>query len=187
MIDRDRIHGGFGGSLRSQMSPQLQRQIALQEQAEAKEAREEERARAQRIEDLEARNVQAAIAMAIENGQEFSPRMLRGQGYGRTRSEAIAYYSELQDMEDRRAEVREAKEFENWKIQRSAGLSGDTTADLILSERAEREKQETRQREDRMSSTVRNHVRRQTVEEARKAALGDTTRAIYAVERMRGR
>ena len=28
MIDRDRIRGGFGGSLRSQMSPQLQRRIA---------------------------------------------------------------------------------------------------------------------------------------------------------------
>src|SRR5215216_7006884 len=95
----DQIVGGFNNSLRSQMSPQLQRQIALQEQVEAKEAREEERLRAQRREDLEARNVQAAVAQALENGAEFSPKMLHGQGYGRTRSEAIAYYSELQDME----------------------------------------------------------------------------------------
>jgi hypothetical protein len=187
MIDRDDIHGGFGGSLRSQMSPQLQRRIAEQEAAEAREAAQEERARAQRREDFEARNVQAAISQALETGEEFSPRMLRGQGYGRTRSEAIAYYSELQDMEDARAQVRERREFEQWQIQRSAAMSGDTSADLVLAERAERDGREARQREARLSSAVRKHVKRETVEAARRAALSDTTRAIYAVERMRSR
>jgi hypothetical protein len=187
MSDRDNIRGGFNGSLRSQMSPQLQRRLAEAEAAEAKQARDEERQRAQRREDLEARNVQAAIAMAIENGEEFSPRMLRGQGYGRTRSEAIAYYSDLQDMEDRRAEVREAKEFEQWQIQRSASLSGDSTADLVLAERAERDGREERQREARMNASVRRHVKRQTVEEARKAAFGDTAKVIYGLESMRSR
>jgi hypothetical protein len=112
----DHIVGGFNNSLRSQMSPQLQRRIAEQEAAEAREAKAEERARAERREDLEARNIQAAIAQAIENGEEWSPRMLRGQGYGRTRAEAIAYFSGLQDMEDRKAELAERREFEQWQI-----------------------------------------------------------------------
>jgi hypothetical protein len=180
----DQIRGGFGGSLRSQMSPQVQRRIAEQEAAEAREAAQEERARAQRREDFETRNVQAAIAMAIENGQEWSPRMLRGQGYGRTRSEAIAYYSELQDMEDRRAEVREAKEFENWKIQRSASMSGDTSAHTTEAERAEEQWRQD-QRARNQVQRGRNLRRQQIIEDARKASLGDTTKAIYAVERAR--
>jgi hypothetical protein len=185
MIDRDRIHGGFGGSLRSQMSPQLQRRLAEAEAAEAKEAAQEERARAQRVEDLRERSVQAAVAQALENGAEFSPRMLRGQGYGRTRAEAIAYFSDLQDVEDRRAEAQERIEFQKWQIRRSESMSGDSTADLVLAERAERDEQEARRREASMNASVRRYVKRQTVEEARKAALGDTTKAIYAVERAR--
>jgi hypothetical protein len=169
------------------MSPQLQRQIALQEQAEAKEAREEERLRAQRREALEENAIRAAINQAVENGQEFHPRMLRGERLGRTRQEAIAYYSELQDMEDRRAEVREAKEFENWKIQRSASLSGETSADLILSERAEQAKHDERAREARLSQAVRRYVKDETVREARKASLGDTAKILYATERARNR
>jgi hypothetical protein len=109
--------------------------------------------------------------------------MLRGQGYGTTRSEAIAYYSDLQDMEDRRAGVREAKEFENWKIQRSASMSGDTSAHTREAERAE----QTRRDEQRARNQVqrgRNLRRQQIIEDARKATLGDT-KAIYAVERAR--
>jgi hypothetical protein len=181
----DQIRGGFGGVLRSQMSPQLQRRLAEAEAAEAKEAAQEERARAQRREDFEARNAQAAIAQAIEAGQEFSPRMLRGQGYGRTRQEAVQYFSDLQDVEDRRAEAQERIEFEKWQIRRSESMSGDSTADLVLAERAEQDEQEARRREARLSSAVRNHVKRETVREARKAALGDTARALYGVERAR--
>ena len=56
-----------------------------------------------------------------------------------------------------------------------------------LAERAERDGQETRRREARLSSAVRNHVKRQTVEEARKAAFGDTAKVIYGLESMRSR
>jgi hypothetical protein len=184
MIDRDRIVGGFDGSIRSMMSPQLQRRIAEEEAREAREARQEEKARAERAEAFQAANVQAAIAQAIESGQEWNPRMLRGQGYGRTRQEAIQYYSELQDMEDRRAEAREAKEFENWKIQRSTSLSGDTSVHTVEAERAE----ETWRQDQRARVQVqrgRDLRRRRIIDDARKAALNDTTRAICAVERAR--
>jgi hypothetical protein len=103
--------------------------------------------------------------------------MLRGQGYGRTRSEAIQYFSDLQDMEDRRAEVREVKEFENWKIQRSASLSGDTTAPTEQ-ELAARARSEEREREGRMNASVRQYVKRETVREARKVALADTSKLV---------
>lgn len=172
---REGIYGGFGGALRSQMSPQLLRAIAEQEAEERRQAAQEERARAQRREDFEAANVQSAIAEALASGQEFSPRMLRGQGYGRTRSEAIAHYSAMQDLEDRRAEVREAKEFENWKIQRSASLSGDSSADVVQAERAE---EQWRQDQRARNQVARGRAirRDQIVQEARKAALGDTAK-----------
>ena len=177
MIDRDRIHGGFGGSLRSQMSPALQRRIAEEEAAEAREQAQLERERAQRAEDFQARNIQAGIVQALEAGQEYSPRMLRGETLGRTRQEAIQHYSSLQDVEDRRAEAAQRRAFNRWLAEQGELNSGDTSADTVLAQRAEEQR--------RQDQRARNQVRRgrdlrrnQVIQDARREALGDTTKLV---------
>jgi hypothetical protein len=186
MIDQPPVRGGFNGTLRSQMSPTLQRRLAEEEDREAREAKREERERAQRAEAFQADSIQGAIALALASGEAFHPRWLRGEKLGHTTSEFIAQRSAQMDIEDAQREARRQAAIRKVLAQLDESNSGDFTADEVLAERSERDKQETRQREARMSASVRRHVQGQTVAEARRAALGDTTRAIYAVERMRG-
>jgi hypothetical protein len=183
----DRVPGGFGGALRSQMSPQLQRRLAEEEDREARELAQEQREQRVRAEQFQETAIQGAIAMALEAGEAFHPRWLRGERLGNTTSEFIAQRAQMMDVEDAQREARQAVAYRKWQLEQSASLSGDTTADLVLAERAERDGQETRRREARLSSAVRNHVKRQTVEEARKAAFGDTAKVIYGLESMRSR
>jgi dynactin complex subunit len=183
-VSNDQIYGGFGGVLPG-MSEQLQARIRAEEVAEARELARERRERAQRAEEFQQSNIQGAIAMALERGENFNPRWLRGERLGNTVSEAIQRFSGMQDLEDVRAQLQERKEFEQWKLQRSESMSGDASAHVVEAERAEREKQETRRREDQMSSAVRRYVKRQTVQEARKAALHDTLTVVTAADRDR--
>jgi hypothetical protein len=184
MIDRDGIHGGFGGSLRSQMSEQLQRRIAEQEAAEAREAAQEERARAQRAEVHQENAIQAAISQALENGEDFHPRMLRGERLGHTRQEFLAMQSARMDAEDAQLAARQQAAFRKWQAEQSASMSGDTSAHVVEAERAEEQWRQD-QRARNQVQRGRNLRRQQIIEDARKAALGDTTKAIYAVERAR--
>jgi hypothetical protein len=185
-MKNDQIRGGFNGSLRSQMSPQLQRQIAQQEQIEAREAAQEERARTERAEVLQENAIRAAISQAVEQGQDFHPRMLRGERLGRTRQEAIAYFSGLQDMEDRKVELAERREFEQWQIRRAESLSGDTSVATLEAERAEEEWWQDQRRRTEVQRG-RAIQRERIVQDARKAASTDTARTIHAVERARSR
>jgi hypothetical protein len=114
-------------------------------------------------------------------------KMLAGRGLGSTHAEFIQQRAALMDREDAQIQARQAAAYRKWLQEQSDGMSGDTSAHTVLAERAARAEQEARQREARLSSAVSNHVKRQTVEEARQAAFGDTTKAIYAVERMRSR
>jgi hypothetical protein len=188
MIDRDRIVGGFNGALRSQMSPQIQRRLAEEEVREAREAAQEERERAQRVEDFQTRALQGAIAAAIERGEEVSPRVLRGRGeqLGHTPSEFVALVSAQQDREDAMAQARQQVAYRKWLVEQSDALSGDTSVHTVEAQRAEEQKREE-QRHRNQVQRGRAIRRERIVQEARKAALGDTTKAIYAVERMRSR
>jgi hypothetical protein len=184
MIDRDAIRGGFGGSLRSQMSDQLQRKIAAEEAAEAREAAQEERARAQRVEALQENAIQAAIAMAIENGEEFHPRMLRGERIGHTSQEFIAMVSAQQDLQDAQLAARQRITYNRWLEQQGELNSGDMTAPSPeeTSARAERDE---RHRQARIESSVRRYERKKTVKEARSAALHDTLTIAASLEQDR--
>jgi hypothetical protein len=64
-------------------------------------------------------------------------------------------------------------------------MSGDTSAHTIEAERAD-EQQRQEQRHRNQVQRGRDLRRDQIVRDARKAAFGDTAKAIYAVERMRG-
>jgi hypothetical protein len=183
MIDQDRpVIGGFGGSIRSMMSPGLQRRLAEQEAAEAREAKEQERFRAQRAEAHHEASIQAAIAQALEQGQEFNPRMLRGEGLGRTRAEAIQYYSAMQDREDVLAAAREQLAFRRWQAEQAALYSGDASADTIQAERAEAQWRQD-QRARNQVARGKELRRRQIIEDAREASLGDTAKVVAGLAR----
>jgi hypothetical protein len=185
MIDRSEVRGGFGGSLRSMMSPQLQRKLSEQEDLEARELAREQREQRVRAEQFQETAIQAAVQAALEAGETFHPRMLRGERLGHTPSEFIAQRSAQMDIEDAQRQARRDAAIRKMMAELAEAESGDTTADLVLSERAEQVKREDRAREARLSRSVRNHVKRQTVEAARRASLDDTTKIIYATERMR--
>jgi hypothetical protein len=128
MTGEVRMGGGFNGSATSQMSPSLLRQIALQEEAEARKAAEELRKREERAEEWQTRAVTAAIQDAMDRGEEFNPRMLDGRGLGHTPAEFVALVSARQDHEDMQAAARERQAFEAWKFQESVGTSADVSA-----------------------------------------------------------
>ena len=120
---------GFGDSVRERMSPGLQRQIAEQEEAEAREAAKLERERAVRAETWRERSLQAAIAQAIADGENINPRRaMRGEGIGHSPQEFIEMMGSVQAAEDARAEALEARAYREWKAAREQGTFADTSA-----------------------------------------------------------
>jgi hypothetical protein len=151
MSDQVAIRGGFGVSLRSQMSEGLQRRIAAEEAAEQRQMAAEQRERTQRAEAWQQNAITAAIQDALARGEEFSPKMLAGRGLGSTHSEFIQQRAALMDVEDAQIQARQAVAYRKWLQEQSDGMSGDTSAHTVLAERAE----EAEQREKRDRDLVR--------------------------------
>jgi hypothetical protein len=183
MIDRP-VVGGFGGSIRSMMSDGLQRRLAEQEAAEAREAAQEERERALRAEAFRESNLQAAIAAALEAGEEFHPRMLRGERLGHTTSEFIAARSAQMDVEDAQLAARQRVAYNRFLAAQGELNSGDMSAPTP-EQQASRAVSEERHREASINSAVRNYERRKAVKEARQLALHDTLGIVASAERHR--
>jgi hypothetical protein len=159
------------------MSDQLQRRLAAEEAQEAKEAAREERARAQRAEAHQENAIQAAISQALAEGREFSPRWLRGERVGHTTSEFIAARSAQMDVEDAQLAARQRVAYNRWLAQQGELHSADLSATTIEAERAE----EAWREDQRARSQVirgRNLRRKRIVEDARKAAAGDSARLV---------
>jgi hypothetical protein len=172
MSDQPPVRGGFGGVMRAQMSEGLQRRIAEEEDREARQVREEERARAQRAEAFKESNIQGAIAMALESGESFHPRWLRGEKLGHTTSEFIAQRAAMMDVEDQRREARRQAAIRKMMAELSEAETGDTSAHTIMAERAE--KAEADARRDRvLLQRGRQIQRHQTIRLAREAAAID--------------
>jgi hypothetical protein len=164
--------GGFTGdpsSVRSTMSDGLRRQIALNEEREARAQAELEHERQVRVERFADSASRHAIAMALEAGEEFHPRMLAGQGLGHTVRELIETVSDRQDIEDQRIEAAELEEFRRWKAAKSAGLSGDVSAPTAQQLEAQ---QLTQQRAERFRQKINRRVEAREIahEEALKRA-----------------
>jgi len=127
--------GGFTGdpsSVRSGMSDGLRRQIAQNEEREARAQAKIESKRAERVAAFAESANQHAIAMALEAGEQFNPRMLHGEGLGHTPAELIELVSARQDVEDLRFEAAELEEFRRWKAQKTASTSADNSAPTQL-------------------------------------------------------
>lgn len=160
--------GGFGGSIRGQMSDKLRRRLHEEEASEAIETARVERDRQQRGEQLQQQALRAAIENALDAGESFQPRWLRGEQIGHTRSEFLALASTRMDLEDRRIEMAERAAFNRWQAERTA----DTSADVSAPTPAELEDQATtaaRAAEYRRK----HHERSETIRHARTLARMD--------------
>lgn len=99
--------GGFNGACRDQMSPGLARRIAQEEAEYARETARQERERQAAAEGAFRERAAASIAEAVERGEQFSMReALAAGGVGRTRAEAMEYFSALGDLQDRQEAER---------------------------------------------------------------------------------
>jgi hypothetical protein len=164
------VGGGFDSS-RSAMSEDLQIRLAAADAIQADEDAKAERARKQRVEALQERAQQAAIAAALAEGQAFSPKMLRGEGLGHRPSEFIAQRAAMMDIEDAHAEAQAAAEYRRWQAEHYAATSADTSAptSLQLEEGAQMQARARRHRE-------REYERERAVREARRLAAQDAAR-----------
>jgi hypothetical protein len=156
------------------MSPELQRTIAEAEAAERREAAKEGELRQLRTERLEENAFHAAVQEAISRGIDASKALL-GREIGHTRGEFIAMISARQDIEDAQAAAREQVAFRKWQAEQSASWSGDTSVHVIEAERSE-EQQRQEQRHRNQVARGRAVRRDQVVQDARKAAFGDTAK-----------
>src|SRR5215203_2010170 len=92
------VGGGFNGSVRDQMSPSLQRRLAAEEAAEAREAAQVLRDREAVADELHSRNLVSAIALAQNAGEYVDiARAMRGEGIGHTKAEFLQMRSDAMD------------------------------------------------------------------------------------------
>jgi hypothetical protein len=131
--------GGFTGSqssVRSAMSDGARRQVAELEEREAREQARAERERAAQVAMFEEGALALAVVNALDEGEAFSPRMLRGELVGHTPAELKAIVSARQDHEDARFEAEELREFRKWKEARGEGGQADVSAPTSLQKEA---------------------------------------------------
>jgi hypothetical protein len=122
------VNGGWADTRHERVSaPTLQRLAdaeAQQARADAVAARERELA----AEAWRSSQEAASIVLAAERGEPLDLRQALAQGgVGRTRAEALAYYSAVQDAEDAQVAARQAAEFRRWQQAQQADNSADTT------------------------------------------------------------
>src|SRR5829696_7997652 len=83
----------------------------------------ERRVRAERLAES---NIAASVRMAEERGELLTMRE-RMEGVGRTPSEAIAFYSAVADVEDRKRAAKLERQFREWRQRENDAASADMT------------------------------------------------------------
>jgi hypothetical protein len=163
--------GGFGDSLRAQMSPATQRRIAEAEAAEAYEAAKQERERAVRAQAWQERSEELARRTAVDEalaaGEDASPRALRGERLGHEPHEFLALMSARQDHEDM---VLEAKRLEYLRRCEAAYDAGDYADNSAPTQRQLEADELMRAR------AARYRARHELLSEARQQARQDAAR-----------
>lgn len=118
--------GGFNGAGLENASPGLQARIAAADAMERQSAARTEREHERLVEMRREADIAESVRMAEERGEVVSAKQ-RMAGIGRTRAEAISYYSALQDIEDARQTAVARKEFDAWTVEQSEAQSADST------------------------------------------------------------
>ena len=121
--------GGFGGSIRERMSDELQIRLEAAESLEADADAKAERERARRAERFQEQSIQAAIALAVANGERVNPRLaMQGRGIGHQPHEFIQQRALLMEREDLEAAAADRRAFEKWKAERGLAGQADMSA-----------------------------------------------------------
>lgn len=110
--DEQGVRGGFGGALRSRMSPRLRQQLAELDAVERREQRRVERERAEAAEVDEARRRRLSLELAAARGEVITAAAVARGGIGHTPGEFVALVAAGQDAEDLAAERRRAAALE---------------------------------------------------------------------------
>lgn len=151
---------GFGTALRARMSPDLQRKIAQQQHDEAREAAVESRRREAESAQWQERNLQAAAQQAVNAGEAMTPRLMNGEGLGRSPAEFVRQQYALMDIEDAQERARQAVAFRRWQAAQTANTTADMTAPTQLEVEHATRAEEQRQDEIRRGREV-HHRRRE--------------------------
>ena len=99
-------------------------------QADAEYARQgayQQRERQLLAEQMAEEAVVASVMLAEQRGELLTPAM-RAEGAGRTKAEALDYFTGLQDAEDLRREVKTRQRLQTWEQHQQDLSSGDATA-----------------------------------------------------------
>ena len=122
-----RVRAGWGSASLVDASPSLRARCAAADAEERREAARLERERSALRAQLEADSIAASCFLAEQRG-ELLTRQDRLNGVGRTKAEAIAFYSAQADLEDARIVAARAKRLRELEVEESAAWSGDLTA-----------------------------------------------------------
>jgi hypothetical protein len=163
------LMGGGFGSLRERMSAPLQRQLALADAQDQREAAAKKHQRSVEAEEWRERAFQAAVNEAVENGESMQDA-LAGKNLGNTPSEFIAKVNAQQDFEDSMAAARQNVEFRKWQQEQTA----DTSANISDGE-AERAKWRE------------HHDEWEPVSAGKRQRKREIWKVVNANERLRGR
>jgi hypothetical protein len=163
-------YGAGWGTSYEHMSPSLRARCAQADREYDRQSAREAQARA----ELAARDEQSRIALSIiqaeDRGELFDMReAMRNGGVGRTKAEALAYYSSLSDWQDARERALQAKQIRDHL---NSDWYGDTSADMSApspAEVAEREQMGARVEEYR----AKRRERSKTIQAARRLAQWD--------------
>lgn len=168
------MRAGWGGATLSGASDSLRARVAAADaqlaREDAKLAREREILRSQWQEDA----IVGSIRAAIERGETVDMHAaIRDGGVGRTRAEALAYYSAVGDLEDAREAARLRKQFHGWAPDAvSDALSADTSAHISV-ERGAARAAEAAGRDAHHRGRALERRRWETVQSARRLAAQD--------------
>src|SRR5215213_1718972 len=121
--------GGWGddGLEAAGASDALRRRVAEADAQEARAAARADEERRLRTQQLQENAIAMSVRQAEERGEMITMHD-RLHGRGRTKAEALRYYSALGDLEDARRQAKVQREFQRWQQRESDSWSGDTTA-----------------------------------------------------------
>jgi len=120
------VAGGFGSAGLADASDSLRARIAAADAEHERQAAREAAERRVRAERLAESNIAASVRMAEERGELLTMRE-RMEGVGRTPSEAIAFYSAVADVEDRKRAAKLERQFREWRQRENDAASADMT------------------------------------------------------------
>jgi outer membrane receptor for Fe3+-dicitrate len=179
MTDTIHVRGGWSRDGGDRLPPLAK----ARQEAEERQERQQERERAAQLEQIQERNLMLAMDQAVQRGELVSvseTMRTRGANIGRTRTEALAYYSAVQDRDDAVARVRARREMQRLGVDEvaySEMYSGDISAPSaaeqaeVAAERAKLDRRYASRARDQHIGAVARGVAEGVLIRARESAL----------------